>query len=201
MWSYLRGNTDRQQFENDQQNFDVPPGKISADAHEWSCFLACVFRAFTHYELFVSFRSQNKQNQPASWYYFITISCNNKCYAQITMSVAHYSKRQLKTVRSPFQEHRSKPHPSDNTLTCCNKQVTQRYCTMLDTVTGNCDVTNVTYSENKCYVVTWTVYLESSMYLLRRQRLRQIVVMCHIACWFRSGAVLKFDQFYHSSFF
>jgi len=23
--------------------------------------------------------------------------------------------------------------------------------------------------------------------------------MCHIACWFRSGAVLKFDQFYHSS--
>jgi len=28
-----------------------------------------------------------------------------------------------------------------------------------------------------------------------------LYVMCHIACWFRSGAVLKFDQFYHSSFF
>jgi len=27
----------------------------------------------------------------------------------------------------------------------------------------------------------------------------QIVVMCHIACWFRSGALSKFDQFYRSS--
>jgi len=71
---------------------------------------------------------------------------------------------------------------------------------MLTTATGNCDVTNAIYSEY--YVVTsWTVYLQSSMYLLRRQWLRQIAVMCHIACWFRSGAVLKFDQFYHSSFF
>jgi len=25
--------------------------------------------------------------------------------------------------------------------------------------------------------------------------------MCHIACWFRSGAVLKFDQFYNSCFY
>jgi len=24
---------------------------------------------------------------------------------------------------------------------------------------------------------------------------RQIAVMCHIACWFHSGAVLGFDQF------
>ena len=38
-----------------------------------------------------------------------------------TMGVADYSKRQLKG--SPFQEHRSKPHPSDYTLTCCNMQV------------------------------------------------------------------------------
>jgi len=30
---------------------------------------------------------------------------------------------------------------------------------------------------------------------------RQIVVMCHIAYWFRSGEMLKYDQFYHSSFF
>ena len=36
---------------------------------------------------------------------------------------------------------------------------------MLATATANCDVTNVTYSENKYYVVTWAVYLESSMYL------------------------------------
>jgi len=65
------------------------------------------FRAFTHYELFVSFRSlgfrlQNLQNQPASCSYFIKITCNNKCYTQITMGVADYSKRQLKTVRFPI---------------------------------------------------------------------------------------------------
>jgi len=73
---------------------------------------------------------------------------------------------------------------------------------MLATATSNCAVTIVAYNENKYYVVTWTVYLESSMYLRRLQWLRhQIVVMCHIACWYRSGAVLKFDQLYHSSFF
>ena len=55
---------------------------------------------------------------------------------------------------------------------------------MLATAICNCSVTNVTNNENKYYVVTWTVYLESSMYLGRRQ----IVVMCHITCWFRSGA-------------
>jgi len=72
---------------------------------------------------------------------------------------------------------------------------------MLAIATSNCAVTNVTYNEDKYYVVTWTVYLESSMYLRRRRWLRrQIVVMCHIAYWFRSGAVLKFDQLYHSSF-
>jgi len=59
---YLRGNTDRQQFDNDKQYVDVPPGRISADTHEWLCFLPfvfCYFRAFTHYELFVSFHSLN----------------------------------------------------------------------------------------------------------------------------------------------
>jgi len=40
---------------------------------------------------------------------------------------------------------------------------------MLATATGNCAVTSVTYNENKYYVVTWTVYLESSIYLRRRQ--------------------------------
>jgi len=71
---------------------------------------------------------------------------------------------------------------------------------MLATATGNCAVTNVTYNENKYHVVTWSVYLESSMYLRRRQWLRQIIVMYHIACWFRSGALFKFDQFYYLSF-
>ena len=47
-------------------------------------------------------------------------------------------------------------------------QLKQRYCTMLATANGNCDVTNVRYNENKYYVVTGTVYLESSMYLRRR---------------------------------
>ena len=51
---------------------------------------------------------------------------------------------------------------------------------MLATVTGNCDVTNVIYNGNKYYVVKWTVYLESSMNLGRRQWLRQIAVMCLI---------------------
>jgi len=35
MQNYLRGITDRQQFENDKEYVDVaPPGKISLDAHE-----------------------------------------------------------------------------------------------------------------------------------------------------------------------
>ena len=76
------------------------------------------------------------------------------------------------------------------TLTCCNVQVKQHYCTMVATATGNCAVTNVTYNESTYYVVTLTVYLESSMYLRRRQWLGQIVVMCHIAFWLRSGASL-----------
>jgi len=40
------------------------------------------------------------------------------------------------------------------TLTCCNIQVKQHYCTMLATANGNCDVTNVTYGDNKYYAVT-----------------------------------------------
>jgi len=39
---------------------------------------------------------------------------------------------------------------------------------MLATATGSCDVTNVSYNGNNYYVVMWTVYLESSMYLRRR---------------------------------
>jgi len=71
--------------------------------HAFSLSLFRYFCAFTHYELFVSFRSQNKQNQPASCYYFIKITCNTKCYTQITtMGAADYSKRQLQTVRFPI---------------------------------------------------------------------------------------------------
>jgi len=40
-----------------------------------------------------------------------------------------------------------------------------------------------------------------SMQLRRRQWLRQIALMYHIACCFRSVAVLKLDKFYDSSFF
>jgi len=40
------------------------------------------------------------------------------------------------------------------TLTCCNIQVKQPYCTVLATVTGNCAVTNVIYNENKYYFIT-----------------------------------------------
>ena len=86
--------------------------------------------------------------------------------------------------------------PTLTTLTCFNVHVKPHYCRAAATV--NCAVTNVTYNEKKYYVVTWTCF-ESSMYLHWRQWLRQIV-MCHIACWFSSGAVLKFDQFYRSHF-
>ena len=118
------------------------------------------------------------------------------------MGVVDYSKRQLKPVRFPIWraliETTSKWLRS---LPAINIHVKQHYCTMLATATGNCDVTNVTYNENKYYAVAWSVYLESSMYPRRCQWLRHMVVVCHIACWFRSGAVLKFDQLYHSSFF
>ena len=116
------------------------------------------------------------------------------------MGDVDYPKRQLKTVRFPIWraliETTSKWLCS---LAAINIQVKQHYCTMLATATCNCDVTNVTYNENKYYAIAWIVYFESLMYLRRRQWLR-LMVVCHIACWFCSGAVLKFDQFHHSSF-
>ena len=61
-----------------------------------------------------SFRLQNKKNQPVCCYYFIKITCNGKYFTQLTMGVVDYSKRQLKTVvGSQFEEHWSKPHPSN----------------------------------------------------------------------------------------
>jgi len=96
--NYLRGKTDRQEFENDKQNADVaPPEKVlqtPINDRAFSLSFFRYFRAFTHYELFVPFRS--------SCYYFIKITYNNKCYIQITMGVVDYSKRQLKTERFPI---------------------------------------------------------------------------------------------------
>ena len=66
------------------------------------------FRAFTHRELFVSFRSLNfgfkiSRINPLLVTISSKITCNNKCYTQITtMGVADYSKRQLKTVWFPI---------------------------------------------------------------------------------------------------
>jgi len=60
--NYLWGNTDRQQFENDEQNVDVAPWKNFCGRPWMICFLAFVFSLlswFTHYELVVSFRSLN----------------------------------------------------------------------------------------------------------------------------------------------
>jgi len=116
------------------------------------------------------------------------------------MGVVDYSKRQLKTVRFPIWRALIETTCKWlRSLAAINIQVKLHCCAMLATASGNCDVTNVTYNENKYYAVTWIVYLESFMYLRRRQWLRHMVVVCHTAYWFRSGAVLKFDQFYHSS--
>ena len=54
---------------------------------------------------------KNKQNQPAPCYYLNKITCSNKCYTQIAMSVvADYSKRQLKAVRIPIRRAQLSGH-------------------------------------------------------------------------------------------
>ena len=56
--NYLRGNTDRQQFEKDQQNVDVAPLEEFLRTPMNGCaFSLSFFHAFTLYELFVSFHS------------------------------------------------------------------------------------------------------------------------------------------------
>jgi len=61
--NHHRGNTDRQQFENDKQNVDLAPlEKFLQTPMNDRAFSLLVFRyfcAFTHYGLFVSFRSLN----------------------------------------------------------------------------------------------------------------------------------------------
>jgi len=61
-----------------------------------------------------------------------------------------------------------------------SKSTTQLCWLVVAAANGNCAVTNVTYNQNKYYVVTWIVYLESSMYLRRRQwlSLHHFVVVC-----------------------
>ena len=128
----------------------------------------------THYELFVSLRSHNfgcKINRIIP----LLVLISSKLPA-IT-NIIHKLLWALQTIPNNDQKG-PKPHPND--FASCNMQIKQHHCTILATATGNCDVTNVTYNENKYYVVTWTVYLESSTYLNRRQWLRQIAVVCHI---------------------
>jgi len=59
----VRANTDGQQFENDEQNADVPTLKkhllTPMNDRAFSLSFFRYLRAFTHYELFVSFRSLN----------------------------------------------------------------------------------------------------------------------------------------------
>ena len=58
--NYFRGNTDSQQFENDKQNADVASlEKFLRTLMYDRAFSLSFFRAFTHYELFVSFRPLN----------------------------------------------------------------------------------------------------------------------------------------------
>jgi len=87
--NYLSGNTDRQQW---CRRCPPRPEKVLQTPMNDRAFR--YFRAFTHCELFVPFRS--------SCYYLIKVTCNNICYIQITMGVIDYSKRQLKTVRFPI---------------------------------------------------------------------------------------------------
>jgi len=65
----------------------------------------------------------------------------------------------IKNCKVPHSKSTDLNRIQVTTITCCNIQV-KHYYTMLATATGNCAVTNVTYNENKYYVVTWTVYLE-----------------------------------------
>ena len=89
------------------------------------------------------------------------------------------------------------------TLTCCNIQVKQRYYTMLATATGNCDVTNVTYNANKYYSMSSRELSISSPRCTCADASDYVrsLLCATFAFWFRSDAVLKFDQFCHSSFF
>jgi len=131
------------------------------------------FLAFTHYKLFVAFRSLNfgcKINRinPLS---IIIISSKWPAITNVIHKLLWYCKvfqTTIKNCKVPHLKSTNLNRIQVTTITCCSIQVKQHYCTMLAAATGNCDVTNVTYGENKYHIVTWTVFLESSMYLRRR---------------------------------
>ena len=84
--------------------------------------------------LFLSVRKTNRINP------LVIISSKLPAITnEITMGVADYSKTKVPHFKSTDLNRIQVTY----TLTCCNIQVTQPYCTMLATVTGNCDVTNV----------------------------------------------------------
>jgi len=67
------------------------------------------------------------------------------------MGVVDYSKRQ-KNCEIP---HLKSTDLNRIQVTIHSLAATYKhYCTMLATATGNCDVTNITYNENRYYVVT-----------------------------------------------
>ena len=59
----------------------------------------------------------------------------------------------IKNCKVPHSKSTDLNRIQVTTITCCNMQVKNSH-TMLATATGNCAVTNLTYNENKYYVVT-----------------------------------------------
>jgi len=125
--------------------------------------------------------------------------CMNKCYRLHKLhGCCRLFQTTIKNYEDPHLKSTNLSRIQVTTLTCCNIQVKQHHCTMLATATGNCDVTNVTYSE-KHYVVTWIISSPRCTCADASEYIRSL--LCHIACWFRCGEVLKFEQFYQSNFF
>ena len=117
------------------------------------------FRAFTHYEMFlflsVLLISVAKLTQSTR-----ILLLFHQNYLQYQMLYTNYHgccalfQTTIKNYRVPHLKSTNLNRILVTTLTCCNIQDKQRYCTMLVTATSNCDVTNVTYNVNKYHVVT-----------------------------------------------
>ena len=108
------------------------------------------FRVFTHYKLFVSFRSLNfgfniNRINPL----FVVISSKLLAITNVihkfVLWVCRLFQTTIKNCKVPHlrstDEATSKWRRS---LAAINIQVKQHYCTLLAAATGNCDVTNVT---------------------------------------------------------
>jgi len=121
-------------------------------------FSLSFFRAFTHYELFVSFCSLNfgcKINTINPQ--LVIISSKLPAIANVTHELPRCCtlfQTTIKSYRVPLLKSTDLNRIQVTTLTCCNIQVKQRYCTMLATATDNCAVTNVIDNAKKYYVVT-----------------------------------------------